>query len=345
MTKTIKVKDVYIGGNHPISIQSMCNTKTHDIPATIDQIQELTAAGCEIIRVAVPDQAAANALSQIIPAVEIPVVADIHFDYRLALSAIENGVHKLRLNPGNISNTQNVTAVVKKAQNYSIPIRIGINSGSIEKNLLKQYGVSPTAMVLSAKNHIDLLESLDFTDICVSLKASNVPLSIAAYELFSKQYNYPLHLGITEAGTLYNGTVKSAIGIGALLSRGIGNTIRVSLSDDPIQEIKCAKAILQSLNLRKFGVEIISCPTCGRTQFDLIKLVHKVEAYTQNFSADLKVAVMGCIVNGPGEAREADIGIAGGNGSGIIFKKGQIIRKVPEDELFTTFCKEFQSLL
>ncbi|ONI44663.1 4-hydroxy-3-methylbut-2-en-1-yl diphosphate synthase [Candidatus Epulonipiscioides gigas] len=345
MTKVIKVKDVYIGGSNPISIQSMCNTKTNDVESTTQQILELENAGCEIIRVAVPDMEAAKALAKIIPNVSIPVVADIHFDYKLALCAIENGVHKLRINPGNIGKRENVIEVVKKAKEYKVPIRIGVNSGSIEKELLKQYGVSAKSMVLSAKRHIELLEELDFYDICVSLKASNVPLSIEAYELFSKEYKYPLHVGITEAGTLYRGTIKSSVGLGAILSRGIGDTIRVSLSDNPIHEIECARYILQSLGLRKFGVEIISCPTCGRTEVDLIALVTKVEEYTKHVNKDLKVAVMGCAVNGPGEAREADIGIAGGKNCGIIFKKGEIIRKVNEAELFTAFCEEFNKFI
>ncbi|ONI46829.1 4-hydroxy-3-methylbut-2-en-1-yl diphosphate synthase [Epulopiscium sp. SCG-B10WGA-EpuloA2] len=345
MTKVIKVKDVYIGGSNPISIQSMCNTKTNNVESTTQQILELENAGCEIIRVAVPDMEAAKALAKIIPNVSIPVVADIHFDYKLALCAIENGVHKLRINPGNIGKRENVIEVVKKAKEYKVPIRIGVNSGSIEKELLKQYGVSAKSMVLSAKRHIELLEELDFYDICISLKASNVPLSIEAYELFSKEYKYPLHVGITEAGTLYRGTIKSSVGLGAILSRGIGDTIRVSLSDNPIHEIECARYILQSLGLRKFGVEIISCPTCGRTEVDLIALVTKVEEYTKPVNKDLKVAVMGCAVNGPGEAREADIGIAGGKNCGIIFKKGEIIRKVNEAELFTAFCEEFKKLL
>ncbi|OOB77119.1 MAG: 4-hydroxy-3-methylbut-2-en-1-yl diphosphate synthase [Epulopiscium sp. Nuni2H_MBin003] len=345
LTRLVKVKDVVIGGGNPITIQSMCNTKTDDVSKTIEQILSLEEAGCEIIRLAVPDIYAAKALSEIIPKVNIPVVADIHFDYRLALMAIENGVHKLRINPGNIGNKQNVAEVVKKALEYTIPIRIGVNSGSIEKDLLAKYGVCAKSMVLSAKKHIDILEDLGFYDICVSLKASNVPLSIEAYTLFAQQYDYPLHVGITEAGTFYKGTIKSSVGIGAILSRGIGDTIRVSLSDDPVKEVECSKYILQSLGLRNFGVEIISCPTCGRTNVDLIQLATKVEEYTKDFKHNIKIAVMGCVVNGPGEAREADIGIAGGKNEGIIFKKGKVVKKVAEDELFAAFIKELKEML
>ncbi|OON94388.1 MAG: 4-hydroxy-3-methylbut-2-en-1-yl diphosphate synthase [Candidatus Epulonipiscioides saccharophilum] len=346
MTRIIRVKDVYIGGNHPISIQSMCNTKTTEVEKTIAQIHELEQAGCEIVRLAIPSIEAANALSKIVPSVSIPIVADIHFDYRLALYAMENGVHKLRINPGNIGKKENVIQVVKMAQAYNVPIRIGVNSGSIEPNLQKQYGVSAMAMYLSAKNQIELLEELGFHDICVSLKASNVKLSIEAYELFSQNYDYPLHVGITEAGTLYTGAVKSAVGLGAILSKGIGDTIRVSLSDHPTKEIECAKLILSTLDLRRFNnVKIISCPTCGRTEINLIELANRIENYTKNYNVDMKVAVMGCAVNGPGEAREADLGIAGGKGAGVIFSKGQIIRKVAEDDLFSVFCEEFQKFI
>ncbi|MEG0580080.1 MAG: flavodoxin-dependent (E)-4-hydroxy-3-methylbut-2-enyl-diphosphate synthase, partial [Niameybacter sp.] len=271
---------------------------------------------------------------------------DIHFDYRLALMAMENGIHKLRINPGNIGDEEKVRIVVEKAKAYHIPIRIGVNSGSVEKSLLEQYGkVCAEAMVESAKKHIDILEEMNFQDIVVSLKASTVPLAIEAYNLFAAHYKYPLHVGITESGTLYKGTVKSSVGLGAILSRGIGDTIRVSLSDDPIEEITCAKTVLQSLELRNFGVEIISCPTCGRTNVDLIGLATEVEKRTAHIKKPLRIAVMGCVVNGPGEAREADIGIAGGKGEGLIFKKGQIIRKVPEDVLIETFMQELEELL
>ncbi|MBS5315854.1 MAG: flavodoxin-dependent (E)-4-hydroxy-3-methylbut-2-enyl-diphosphate synthase [Clostridiales bacterium] len=345
-TKIINIGGVQIGGGNPIAIQSMTNTKTHDVEATVNQILKLEEAGCEIVRVAVPDEQAARAISDITKRIHIPLVADIHFDYRLALMAIENGVQKLRINPGNIGNSERVQKVVEKAKAYHIPIRIGVNSGSVEKVLLEQYGgVCAAAMVESAKKHIDLLEGMDFTDIVVSLKASTIPLAIEAYTLFAKKYAYPLHVGITEAGTLYRGTVKSSAGLGAILSRGIGDTIRVSLSDDPVQEIECARAVLQSLELRQFGVEIISCPTCGRTNVDLIGLAKQVEERTKHITKPLKIAVMGCAVNGPGEAKEADIGVAGGRGEGLIFKKGEIVRKVKENELLEVFMQELNQIL
>ena len=345
-TKIINIGGVQIGGGNPIAIQSMTNTKTHDVEATVNQILKLEEAGCEIVRVAVPDEQAARAISDITKRIHIPLVADIHFDYRLALMAIENGVQKLRINPGNIGNSERVQKVVEKAKAYQIPIRIGVNSGSVEKVLLEQYGgVCAAAMVESAKKHIDLLEGMDFTDIVVSLKASTIPLAIEAYTLFAKKYAYPLHVGITEAGTLYRGTVKSSAGLGAILSRDIGDTIRVSLSDDPVQEIECARAVLQSLELRQFGVEIISCPTCGRTNVDLIGLAKQVEERTKHITKPLKIAVMGCAVNGPGEAKEADIGVAGGRGEGLIFKKGEIVRKVKENELLEVFMQELNQIL
>ena len=345
-TKIINIGGVQIGGGNPIAIQSMTNTKTHDVEATVNQILKLEEAGCEIVRVAVPDEQAARAISDITKRIHIPLVADIHFDYRLALMAIENGVQKLRINPGNIGNSERVQKVVEKAKAYHIPIRIGVNSGSVEKVLLEQYGgVCAAAMVESAKKHIDLLEGMDFTDIVVSLKASTIPLAIEAYTLFAKKYAYPLHVGITEAGTLYRGTVKSSAGLGAILSRDIGDTIRVSLSDDPVQEIECARAVLQSLELRQFGVEIISCLTCGRTNVDLIGLAKQVEERTKHITKPLKIAVMGCAVNGPGEAKEADIGVAGGRGEGLIFKKGEIVRKVKENELLEVFMQELNQIL
>lgn len=345
-TKIINIGGVQIGGGNSIAIQSMTNTKTHDVEATVNQILKLEEAGCEIVRVAVPDEQAARAISDITKRIHIPLVADIHFDYRLALMAIENGVQKLRINPGNIGNSERVQKVVEKAKAYHIPIRIGVNSGSVEKVLLEQYGgVCAAAMVESAKKHIDLLEGMDFTDIVVSLKASTIPLAIEAYTLFAKKYAYPLHVGITEAGTLYRGTVKSSAGLGAILSRDIGDTIRVSLSDDPVQEIECARAVLQSLELRQFGVEIISCPTCGRTNVDLIGLAKQVEERTKHITKPLKIAVMGCAVNGPGEAKEADIGVAGGRGEGLIFKKGEIVRKVKENELLEVFMQELNQIL
>ncbi|ONI47406.1 4-hydroxy-3-methylbut-2-en-1-yl diphosphate synthase [Candidatus Epulonipiscium fishelsonii] len=345
-TRVITIKDLKVGGGNPILIQSMCNTKTENVEATVEQILKLEQAGCEIVRVAVPNEQAGKALNKIIPRINIPIVADIHFDYRLALLSIENGVNKLRINPGNIGNEEKVKLVVQKAKQNNIPIRIGVNSGSVEKELLQKYGkVTAPAIVESAARHIDILEHMDFRDIIVSLKASNVPLAIEAYTLFAQKYDYPLHVGITEAGTFYKGTIKSSVGLGAILSRGIGDTIRVSLSDDPVQEIDCAKYILQSLGLRKFGAEIISCPTCGRTEVDLIGLAKKVEENTKHIKKDLKIAVMGCVVNGPGEAREADIGIAGGKCEGIIFKKGMIVKKVCENELLNAFMEELKELL
>ena len=344
-TRKVMVKDVAIGGGNPVVIQSMTNTKTQDVEATVKQILELEEAGCEIVRVAVPHEEAAKAIEKIVPRIHIPLVADIHFDYRLALMAIENGINKLRINPGNIGSEERVKIVVEKAKAYGIPIRIGVNSGSISKENLKKYGgVNAQSMVESASEHIRILEALDFRDIVVSLKASNVPLAIETYTTFAERYNYPLHVGITEAGTLYKGTIKSSVGLGAILSRGIGDTIRVSLSDDPIKEIECAQNVLQSLGLAQYGVEIISCPTCGRTEVGLIELANKVEAATKHIKKNLKIAVMGCVVNGPGEAREADIGIAGGRGEGLIFRKGEILKKVKEDELFNAFMEEVNKL-
>lgn len=345
-TRQIQIGQVKVGGGAPIAIQSMTNTKTHDIDATVAQILKLEEAGCEIVRVAVPDEAAAKSIEQIVKRIHIPLVADIHFDYRLALMAIENGINKLRINPGNIGDEDKVRKVVESAKAHQIPIRIGVNSGSVEKGLLEKYGkVCAEAMVESAKKHIDILEEMNFQDIVVSLKASTVPLAIEAYTLFAEKYAYPLHVGITESGTLYKGTVKSSAGLGAILSRGIGDTIRVSLSDDPVEEIRCAKTVLQSLELRRFGVEIISCPTCGRTNVDLIGLATEVERRTAHIKKPLRIAVMGCVVNGPGEAKEADIGIAGGKGEGLIFKKGEIIRKVPEESLIENFMQELEELL
>lgn len=344
-TKVIRIGNKVIGGGHPILIQSMTNTKTEDIEATIQQILALEEAGCEVVRVAVPHREAAKAIEKIQKNIHIPLVADIHFDYKLALMAIENGVNKLRINPGNIGSAERVKIVVEKAKSYKVPIRIGVNSGSIEKSILKQYGgVNALAMLESAKRHIELLEALDFEDIVISLKASQVPLAIDAYTTFASNYHYPLHVGITESGTLYKGTIKSSVGLGAILSQGIGDTLRVSLSDDPIQEIICAKHILQSLGLRRFGVEIIACPTCGRTEVNLIELAKKVEEATKHIQKDLKIAVMGCVVNGPGEAKEADIGIAGGKQEGLIFKKGQIVKKVREDELFDALMQEIKDM-
>jgi len=344
-TKTVFIGNVPIGGKHPIAIQSMCNTDTRNVIETVKQIHDLEKVGCEIIRVAVPDMEAANAIREIKNQIHIPLVADIHFDYRLALTCIQNGIDKLRINPGNIGGKEKVKEVVKAAKERGIPIRIGVNAGSLEKSLLEKYGgVTAEALVESAQTHINILEELDFYDIVVSIKASNVILSLKAYEELSKIMNYPLHIGITEAGTIRSGTIKSAVGIGAILSRGIGDTIRVSLTGDPIEEIRCAKEILKALGLRSFGVEFISCPTCGRTEIDLISLANEVEKRCTDMNKNIKIAVMGCVVNGPGEAREADIGIAGGKGVGLIFKKGEIIKKVPEDQLLEVLLEEIDKL-
>ena len=344
-TREINIGGVKIGGDNPIAIQSMCNTDTRDVKTTVDQIKRLEKAGCEIIRVAVPDMEAAECIRDIKKSIDIPLVADIHFDYRLALRCMENGIDKIRINPGNIGSADRVKLVADMAKRNGIPIRIGVNSGSLEKNLVEKYGgVTPQGLVESALGHIKLLEENDFYDIAVSIKASNVPFSVEVYELLSDTVDYPLHVGITEAGTVWGGTVKSAVGIGAILSRGIGDTIRVSLTGDPVEEIYAAKEILKSLELRKFGVEFISCPTCGRTSIDLIKIANEVEERVRNIDKNIKVAVMGCAVNGPGEAREADIGIAGGHGEGLIFKKGQILRKVPEDRLVEELLKEIELL-
>ncbi len=344
-TRKVRVGNLFIGGDAPITIQSMTNTKTSDAGATISQILKLQEAGCEIIRVAVPDLAAAQAIAEIKKAISIPLVADIHFDYRLAITAMENGVDKVRINPGNIGDRERVKSVVSCASERKIPIRIGVNSGSLEKELLEKYGgVTDEALVESAMKHVQILEDLNFKDIIISLKASNVPLTIATYHLMSQRVPYPLHVGVTEAGTVYQGTVKSAVGIGALLAQGIGDTIRVSLTGDPVEEIKAGKAILKSLGLYKKGAEFISCPTCGRTRINLIGIAEKVEKALEGVEKPIKVAVMGCVVNGPGEAREADIGIAGGEGCALLFKKGEILRKVPEDKVIEELLREIESM-
>ena len=344
-TRLIKVKNVLVGGKSPVTIQSMTNTDTRDSESTLMQIRALYNAGCEIIRCAVPDMEAAEALKIITSQSPIPVVADIHFDYKLALKAVENGVAALRINPGNIGSKEKVKMVVEAASGKGIPIRIGVNSGSLEKDILERDG-KPTAkgLVESALRHIKILEELHFYDIVISIKSSNVAMMIDAYRLMSEKCNYPLHLGVTEAGTKFKGTIKSSVGIGTLLAEGIGDTIRVSLTSDPIEEIKVAKEILKAVGLRKEGLEFISCPTCGRTQIDLIKIAEEVEKRLEGINKNIKVAVMGCVVNGPGEAREADIGIAGGKGEGIIFKKGVIIKKVKEDELVSELMKEIEAL-
>lgn len=340
-TRKVYYGNVAVGGGAPVTVQSMTNTKTADVEATVKQIRDLSAAGCEIIRVAVPDMEAAKKLGEIKEHIDIPLIADIHFDYRLALEAIEQGVDGLRLNPGNIGQAERVREIAHRAREAGIPIRVGVNSGSIEKGILAKYG-GPTAegMVESALNQIRILEENDFQDIVISLKATDVMMTIRAYELMAEKVDYPFHIGITEAGTIWSGTIKSAAGIGALLSRGIGDTIRVSLTGDPLEEVRVGWQILKSLRLRKRGAEIISCPTCGRTEIDLISLANQVEKMLEKYDKEITVAVMGCVVNGPGEAREADIGIAGGRGVGMIFRKGEIIKKVPEAKLLEELEKE-----
>lgn len=345
MTKTVNIGDVAIGGNNPVAVQSMCNTDTRDAKATIEQIKRLEEAGCEIIRVAVPDMTAAQTIGEIKKGINIPLVADIHFDYRLALECLKQGVDKLRINPGNIGSRERVEAVVNAAKEREIPIRIGVNSGSLEKDILQKYGeVTPQGLVESALRHVEILEELNYDKIVISIKASNIPFSMETYSLLSQKVEYPLHLGITEAGTLWSGTVKSAAGIGAILGMGIGDTIRVSLTGDPVEEVKAGREILKDMGLRTFGVNFVSCPTCGRTEIDLIGLANKVEAECRKINKNIKVAVMGCAVNGPGEAREADIGIAGGKGYGLIFKKGEILRKLPEDQLLPALMEEIEKL-
>lgn len=344
-TKKLRVGNVYIGGDAPITIQSMTNTKTADIRATISQIKKLEQAGCNIVRVAVPDMQSALALEELKKEVSIPVVADVHFDYRLAITAIEKGADKVRINPGNIGSKDRVKSVVDCATERGIPIRIGVNSGSLEKQLLDKYqGITPEALVESALKHVFILEELNFNDIVISLKATDVPLTIAAYKLMSEKVPYPLHIGVTEAGTVYNGTIKSAVGIGALLAYGIGDTIRVSLTGDPVEEIKAGKAILKSLGLYNQGAVMISCPTCGRTKINLIEIAEQVERALENIDKPIKVAVMGCAVNGPGEAKEADIGIAGGDGCALLFKQGKIIRKIPEDRIVEELMDEIEKM-
>lgn len=342
-TKVVKVGNIYIGGDNPVVIQSMTNTNTSNVEATVNQIKKLENAGCQMVRMTINNVEAALAIGKIKEQVTVPLCADIHFDYTLALLAIENGIDKLRINPGNIGDDEKIKAVVEKAKEKNIPIRIGVNSGSIEKHILEKYG-KPTAegMVESAMYHIRLLEKYDFHDIVVSLKASNVKMMVDAYRKISEMVDYPLHLGVTEAGTAFQGTVKSSIGIGTLLVDGIGDTIRVSLTEDPVEEIKVAKEILKVLGLREGGVEIISCPTCGRTEIDLIGLAKKVEKIFENENKKIKIAVMGCVVNGPGEAKEADYGVAGGKGLGVLFKKGRIVKKVSENDILEELKKMIQ---
>ena len=341
MTKTVAIGNRVIGGKNPILIQSMTNTKTEDVKATVEQIKKLEEAGCDIIRCAVPTEQAAYALKEIKKEISIPLVADIHFDYRLAIKAMENGADKIRINPGNIGSIDRIKAVVDVAKERNIPIRVGVNSGSLEKNLIEKYGgVTAQGIVESALDKVRIIEDLGYDNLVISIKSSDVRMCIEAHEKLVKETSYPLHVGITESGTVYSGNIKSAVGLGAILSQGIGNTIRVSLTGDPVEEIKSAKLILKTLGLRKGGIEVVSCPTCGRTRIDLIRLANQVETMVTNYDLDIKVAVMGCVVNGPGEAKEADIGVAGGIGEGLLIKKGEIVRKVPENELLDTLKYE-----
>lgn len=344
-TKRIKVGNTFIGGNSKIAVQSMTNTDTRNVEQTVKQIKELQEAGCDIIRCAVPDIEAGEAIKKIVKDINIPLVSDIHFDYKLALKSIENGVSALRINPGNIGSIDRVREVAKAAKEKNIPIRIGVNSGSLQKDILNKYGkVCAEALVESALEHVNILESVNFDDIAISIKSSNVIQMIESYRLISRKVNYPLHLGVTEAGTLWRGTIKSSVGIGTLLSEGIGDTIRVSLTGNPVEEVRVGREILKSLGYLNEGIEFVSCPTCGRTRIDLIKIAEEVEKRLSNCNKNIKVAVMGCVVNGPGEAREADIGIAGGNGEGLIFKKGEIIKKVNEKDLVNELLKEIESM-
>lgn len=343
-TRVVKVANIKIGGGNPISIQSMCNTDTRDAIATISQIKKLEDAGCEIIRVAVPDMIAAKAIKDIKKGINIPLVADIHFDYKLALESIKNGVDKVRINPGNIGSNENVQKVVDACKDKKIPIRIGINTGSLEKEAETKYGRTAQAMVESALKHIQILEKLHFYNIVISLKASDIERTVEAYRLLSKKVDYPLHLGITEAGTLNSGTVKSSVGLGIMLFEGLGDTIRVSLTGDPVEEVRVGWEILKSLKLRNRGVNFISCPTCGRTEIDLIGLANKVEKALIGIDKQITVAVMGCVVNGPGEAKEADIGVAGGHHQGVIFKRGIVLKTVPEEKILEELMTEINKL-
>lgn len=340
-TKTIKIGNQVIGGGHPVLIQSMTNTKTEDVAATVAQIMTLEKAGCQIIRCAVPTMEAARALGEIKKQIHIPLVADIHFDYKLAIAAMENGADKIRINPGNIGSRERIQAVVDVAKERQIPIRVGVNSGSLEKELVEKYhGVTAEGLVESALDKVKIIEDMGYDQLVISIKSSDVLMCAKAHELIAQKTDYPLHVGITEAGTLFSGNIKSAVGLGIILYQGIGDTIRVSLTGDPSEEVKSAKRILKTLGLRNGGIEVVSCPTCGRTQIDLIGLANKVEDMVQDIPLDIKVAVMGCVVNGPGEAKEADIGIAGGKGVGLLIKKGEIIKKVPEDQLLETLRDE-----
>ena len=340
-TREVRIGDVVIGGNHPIAIQSMTNTKTQDVEATVAQILQLERAGCQIIRSTVPDMEAAKALAEIKKQIHIPLVADIHFDYRLAIAAMENGADKIRINPGNIGSAERVKAVVDCARERNIPIRVGVNSGSLEKELVEKYhGVTAEGIVESALDKVKMIEDFGYDNLVISIKSSDVMMCVKAHELISKQTDYPLHVGITESGTIISGNIKSSIGLALILNQGIGDTIRVSLTGDPVEEIKSAKLILKTLGLRNGGIEIVSCPTCGRTSLDLISLANKVETMVAEFPLNIKVAVMGCVVNGPGEAKEADLGICGGKQEGLIIRRGEVIKKVPEAELLEALRQE-----
>ena len=343
-TKVVKIGDRVIGGGNPILIQSMTNTRTEDVKATVEQIHRLTEAGCEIIRCTVPTNEAAEAIKEIKKQITIPLVADIHFDYKMAIAAMENGADKIRINPGNIGSLDRIKAVVDTARERNIPIRVGVNSGSLEKELVEKYhGVTAEGIVESALDKVKIIEDLGYDNLVISIKSSDVMMCAKAHQLIADKTDHPLHVGITEAGTLFSGNIKSAVGLGIILSQGIGDTIRVSLTGDPVEEIKSAKLILRTLGLRKGGIEVVSCPTCGRTKIDLIGLANKVETMVSGFPLDIKVAVMGCVVNGPGEAKEADIGIAGGDGIGLLIKHGEIVQKLPEDQLLDALRHELEN--
>jgi len=342
-TKIVQIGNKFIGGGNPVAIQSMTNTKTEDIEATVAQILRLEKAGCEIVRCTVPNQEAADAIKQIKKNIHIPLVADIHFNYRMAIAAIENGADKIRINPGNIGGHDEIKAVVEAARKRNIPIRVGVNSGSLEKHLIEKYhGVTADGLVESALDKVHIIEALDYDNLVVSIKSSDVMMCVKAHEMIAEKTRYPLHVGITESGTIFSGSIKSAIGLGIILNQGIGDTIRVSLTEEPVKEIEAAKLILKTLGLRKGGIEVVSCPTCGRTKIDLIGLAAKVEKMAANYDLDIKIAVMGCVVNGPGEAKEADIGIAGGDGCGVLIKHGEVVKKVEESQLLETLQYELE---